>query len=128
MHNLLISTILFVFFSDVDQSSNFSKPTTLAAGSLPPTSNLQTMQIKPIWEPPPHGTKFPPLKTFRLTKQLVQQRVKDNVIIVTFGNYAFMDFILSWVKHLTDLGLSNLLVGTYCYQTIFSFSQFFYLY
>ncbi|KAH8509867.1 hypothetical protein Peur_051609 [Populus x canadensis] len=95
----------------VDQSSNFSKPTTLAAGSLPPTSNLQTMQIKPIWEPPPHGTKFPPLKTFRLTKQLVQQRVKDNVIIVTFGNYAFMDFILSWVKHLTDLGLSNLLVG-----------------
>lgn len=95
----------------MDQSSNFSKPTTLAAGSSPPTSNPQTMQIKPIWEPPPHGTKFPPLKTFRLTKQLVQQRVKDNVIIVTFGNYAFMDFILSWVKHLTDLGLSNLLVG-----------------
>lgn len=95
----------------VDQSSNFSKPTTLVPGSSPPTSNPQTMQIKPIWEPPPHGTKFPPLKTFRLTKQLVQQRVKDNVIIVTFGNYAFMDFILSWVKHLTDLGLSNLLVG-----------------
>ncbi|KAJ6700467.1 NUCLEOTIDE-DIPHOSPHO-SUGAR TRANSFERASE FAMILY PROTEIN [Salix koriyanagi] len=62
------------------------------------------MQIKPIWESPPRNTRFPPLKTFRLTKQLVQQRVKDNVIIVTFGNYAFMDFILSWVKHLTDLG------------------------
>ncbi|KAJ6427880.1 hypothetical protein OIU84_023309 [Salix udensis] len=94
-----------------DQSSNFSKPTTLGAGSLPPTSNPQIMQIKPIWESPPRNTRFPPLKTFRLTKQLVQQRVKDNVIIVTFGNYAFMDFILSWVKHLTDLGLSNLLVG-----------------
>ncbi|KAJ6937961.1 hypothetical protein NC652_012292 [Populus alba x Populus x berolinensis] len=77
----------------VDQSSNFSKPTTLAAGSSPPTSNPQTMQIKPFGNLP-HT-----------------QRVKDNVIIVTFGNYAFMDFILSWVKHLTDLGLSNLLVG-----------------
>lgn len=54
---------------------------------------------------------MPPLKKFRLTKELVQQRVKDNVIIVTFGNYAFMDFILTWVKHLTDLGLSNLLIG-----------------
>lgn len=54
---------------------------------------------------------MPPLKTFQLTKQLVHKRVKDNVIIVTFGNYAFMDFILTWVKHLTDLGLSNLLVG-----------------
>ncbi|CAK7357272.1 unnamed protein product [Dovyalis caffra] len=95
----------------VDQSSNFSNPTPLAAGSSPPTSKPQTMQIKPIWEPPPRNTKMPSLKTFRLTKQLVQQRVKDNVIIVTFGNYAFMDFILSWVKHLTDLGLSNLLVG-----------------
>lgn len=54
---------------------------------------------------------MPPIEKFRLTKLLVEQRVKDNVIIVTFGNYAFMDFILTWVKHLTDLGLSNLLVG-----------------
>ncbi|XP_057250909.1 arabinosyltransferase XEG113 isoform X2 [Beta vulgaris subsp. vulgaris] len=54
---------------------------------------------------------MPPLKSFRLTKELVEKRVKDNIIIVTFGNYAFMDFILTWVKCLTDLGLSNLLVG-----------------
>lgn len=54
---------------------------------------------------------MPSPETFRLSKELVQQRAKDNIIIVTFGNYAFMDFILGWVKHLTDLGLSNLLVG-----------------
>ncbi|XP_031391450.1 arabinosyltransferase XEG113 isoform X3 [Punica granatum] len=54
---------------------------------------------------------MPPLKTFRLTKELVQERAVDNVIIVTFGNFAFMDFILTWVKHLTDLGVYNLLVG-----------------
>lgn len=74
---------------------------------------------------------MPPLKAFRLTKELVQQRVKDNVIIVTFGNYAFMDFILTWVKHLTDLGLSNLIVGEHtclillsCYIMYFSFFIF----
>ncbi|RID67205.1 hypothetical protein BRARA_D02296, partial [Brassica rapa] len=54
---------------------------------------------------------MPPLESFKLTKELFGERVKDNVIIVTFGNYAFMDFILTWVKHLTDLDLSNILVG-----------------
>ncbi|KAK4804258.1 hypothetical protein SAY86_004075 [Trapa natans] len=66
---------------------------------------------KPIWEVPPRNTEMPPLKTFRLIKELVLQRAKYNVIIVTFGNFAFMDFILTWVKHLTDLDVSNLLVG-----------------
>lgn len=56
---------------------------------------------------------MPPLETFKLTKELFGERVKDNVIIVTFGNYAFMDFILTWVKHLTDLDLSNILVGEF---------------
>nr|KJB25103.1 hypothetical protein B456_004G177500 [Gossypium raimondii] len=54
---------------------------------------------------------MPPLESFKLTKELVGERAKDNVIIVTFGNFAFMDFILTWVKHLTDLDVSNLLVG-----------------
>jgi len=63
---------------------------------------------------PPRNKKMPPLKEFRLTKELVQQRVKDNIIIVTFGNYAFMDFILTWVKQLNNLGVSNYLVGEHC--------------
>ncbi|CAA6672086.1 unnamed protein product [Spirodela intermedia] len=54
---------------------------------------------------------MPPLESFRLTKEAAKHRVKDNVLIVTFGNYAFMDFILTWVKHLTDVNVSNLLVG-----------------
>lgn len=74
-----------------------------------PTSSSQP--AKPVWEVPPRHTKMPPLKAFRLTKELVQQRAKDNVIVVTFGNFAFMDFILTWVKHLTDLGVYNILVG-----------------
>lgn len=84
--------------------SNISQPT---ATTSQPDSN----RLKPIWEAPPPNSKMPPLKSFTLTKELVGERAKDNVVIVTFGNFAFMDFILTWVKHLTDLGVSNLLVG-----------------
>ncbi|KAD5317306.1 hypothetical protein E3N88_17252 [Mikania micrantha] len=78
---------------------------------MAPASQAEVGKMKPIWQTPPPGSKMPPLETFRLTKELVQERVKDNVIVATFGNYAFMDFILTWVKHLTDLGVENLLVG-----------------
>ncbi|XP_031502639.1 arabinosyltransferase XEG113 [Nymphaea colorata] len=66
---------------------------------------------RPIWDPPPTGAKLPDAKAFRLTKSLVKHYAKNNVIIVTFGNFAFMDFVLNWVRHLTDLGVYNLLVG-----------------
>ncbi|XAR69213.1 hypothetical protein NMG60_11000717 [Bertholletia excelsa] len=95
---------------NLDQAPNTSQLTT-AGMNLAPAAQKQHKSARPIWEIPPSGSKMPPLKTFRLTKELVQQRVKDNVIVVTFGNYAFMDFILTWVKHLTDIGVDNLLVG-----------------
>ncbi|KAH9321207.1 hypothetical protein KI387_015846, partial [Taxus chinensis] len=66
---------------------------------------------KPIWQIPTSGSKMPSSKTFVLTKEMVDYRAKDNIIVVSFGNYAFMDFILNWVKHLTDLGVNNVLVG-----------------
>lgn len=81
--------------------------------ALPPPvlEEAQGRSLGKIWVSPPRDKKMPPLETFKLTKELFGERVKDNVIIVTFGNYAFMDFILTWVKHLTDLDLSNILVG-----------------
>ncbi|KAG7024727.1 Arabinosyltransferase [Cucurbita argyrosperma subsp. argyrosperma] len=81
-----------------DQTPNVSQP------------DVHNNGERPIWEAP-NTKNMPSPETFRLTKELVQRHVKDNVIIVTFGNYAFLDFILNWVKHLTDLDLSNLLVG-----------------
>ncbi|XP_074283116.1 arabinosyltransferase XEG113-like [Silene latifolia] len=75
-----------------------------------PLNKSPDLVLKPIWESP-KTKKMPPLKTFRLTKKLVEECVKDNIVIVTFGNYAFMDFVLNWVRHLTNMGLSNLLVG-----------------
>ncbi|KAF6158861.1 hypothetical protein GIB67_012504 [Kingdonia uniflora] len=93
----------------VGHISKFSNSFRKVGGTRP--SAIHQYISRPIWEVPPNGSKIPPLKTFRLTKELVSLRVKDNIIIVTFGNYAFMDFILTWVKHLTDLDLSNILVG-----------------
>lgn len=101
--------------SDVDQRPNVSRGADwIAVPATPHKSNKDlNMWSRPIWEVPPRGEKMPSLKAFRLTKTLVSQRVKDNIIIVTFGNYAFMDFILTWVKHLTDMDVSNLLVGKF---------------
>ncbi|XP_047974454.1 arabinosyltransferase XEG113-like [Salvia hispanica] len=98
-----------ISFDSASDSSNYS----VAGVALAPdnTSEHRKEPLQPIWKVPPSGTKMPPLETFKLTKELVGKRVKDNVIIVTFGNFAFMDFILGWVKHLSDMGVDNLLVG-----------------
>ncbi|XP_051137069.1 arabinosyltransferase XEG113-like [Andrographis paniculata] len=93
----------------ISRTSNYSQQ--VVRGGVPdPSTELERKVLDPIWKAP-SGSKLPPLENFRLTKELVQQRVKDNVIIVTFGNFAFMDFILTWVKHLTDMSVDNLLVG-----------------
>ncbi|KAL6985576.1 hypothetical protein U1Q18_018952 [Sarracenia purpurea var. burkii] len=96
----------------MDQAPNYSQPKPVGV-VLVPAPRPQSKLMRPIWEAPPSGSKMPPLNTFRLSKNLVQQRVRDNIIIVTFANYAFMDFILTWVKHLTDFGLDNVLVGKF---------------
>lgn len=94
----------------LDHNINASYPTTVVATLEPKPQPLKNMP-RPFMEVAPPGSKMPPLENFRLTKELVEKRVKDNVIVVTFGNYAFMDFILTWVKHLTDLHVDNILVG-----------------
>ncbi|RZS19661.1 hypothetical protein BHM03_00052092, partial [Ensete ventricosum] len=68
------------------------------------------MFTRAIWDVPV-DSKMPDLKSFQLTKEMVMHRAKDNIIIVTFGNHAFLDFVLNWVKHLTDLNIFNILVG-----------------
>lgn len=114
------SPFISSFSSLSDEAANHSEPTKTTVNTvktvgtpmpMPEKPTLGGVGVRPIWEAPSRTKKMPPLKSFRLTKELVQQRVKDNVVIVTFGNYAFMDFILTWVKHLTDLNLFNILVG-----------------
>ncbi|KAG8062668.1 hypothetical protein GUJ93_ZPchr0003g16953 [Zizania palustris] len=78
---------------------------------LSPPAQPDTMYNRPIWKPPPQGGRMPSPRAFRLTREMVSARARGGVIVVTFGNYAFLDFILTWVRHLTDLGVDNLLVG-----------------
>lgn len=95
--------------SNPNRNQSFANP----ISSIEPTNHVMEEESSPttdIWRDP-SGSEMPDLSKFKLTKELVEKRSKDNVIIVTFGNYAFMDFILNWVKHLTDLHVFNLLVG-----------------
>ncbi|KAL6599545.1 hypothetical protein ACP70R_045682 [Stipagrostis hirtigluma subsp. patula] len=90
-----------------------SAATAAANLSAPQSTRAQpeTMYNRPIWKPPPRGGRMPPPRAFRLTRDMVRARARGGVIVVTFGNYAFLDFILTWARHLTDLGVDNLLVG-----------------
>lgn len=74
-------------------------------------TSLEVLLKKPIWERPLAGSTMPPLEVFKLTKEMVDSRANNNVIIVTFANHAFVDFVLNWVKHLTELKVFNILVG-----------------
>ncbi|CAI5938014.1 unnamed protein product [Closterium sp. NIES-65] len=64
-----------------------------------------------IWEKPPPGSAVPARGEFALRREMVEQRQRDGVVVVTFANHAFLDFVLNWVRHLTDLGVHNILVG-----------------
>ncbi|KAJ7558802.1 hypothetical protein O6H91_04G056400 [Diphasiastrum complanatum] len=77
---------------------------------------------RPIWEAPSIDSQMPPLQAFALSKEMVDFRAKKNVIVVTFANHAFLDFALNWVKHLTQLRVSNILVGAMdhkCLEALF---------
>ncbi|URE30576.1 Nucleotide-diphospho-sugar transferase [Musa troglodytarum] len=97
--------------------SSSSPPSTSTPPPSPIVTRTPRLQREPldmftraIWDVPV-DSKMPDLKSFLLTKEMLKHHAKDNIIIVTFGNYAFLDFVLNWVKHLTDLNIFNILVG-----------------
>jgi hypothetical protein len=47
----------------------------------------------------------------RLSKQLAHRYTRNNVIIVTWANLHFSDFVLNWVAHVQRHGITNFLVG-----------------
>ena len=76
---------------------------------------------QPIWTVPPKGSKMPPPEAFALTKEMIDFRAKKKVIAVTFANFAFMDFVLNWVRHFTEYEVTNLLVGMVSFTISFTF-------
>ena len=46
-----------------------------------------------------------------LTSELVRSVAKDNLVMVTWANFHYLDFVMNWVGHLRELGVSNYIVG-----------------
>ncbi len=39
--------------------------------------------------------------------QVVGERKKDNTIIITFANYAYLDILFNWLVAIDKLGIDN---------------------
>ncbi|KAI3429380.1 hypothetical protein D9Q98_005475 [Chlorella vulgaris] len=46
-----------------------------------------------------------------LSRDLARKHQRDGIIIVTWANFHFFDFVLNWVHHMEQHGISNYLVG-----------------
>eukprot|EP00850_Spirogloea_muscicola_P010213 SM000059S18690 [mRNA] locus=s59:388939:393964:+ [translate_table: standard] len=64
-----------------------------------------------IWEKPPPNTPVPPAEEFALRREMVEFRADRNVVVVSFANHAFLDFVETFVRHLTDVKVFNILIG-----------------
>lgn len=53
----------------------------------------------------------------RLSKELAQQHARNNVIIVTWANLHFAEFVLNWVAHVQQHDITNFLVGAMDQET-----------
>ncbi|CAL9204957.1 unnamed protein product [Musa hybrid cultivar] len=106
----LVGTSFFSSSSPPSTSPPLPSPSPNVTRTLKLQREPLDMFTRAVWDVPV-DSKMPDLKLFQLTKEMVKHRAKDNIIFVTFGNHAFLDFILNWVKHLTDLNLFNILVG-----------------
>eukprot|EP00899_Mesostigma_viride_P008790 jgi/Mesvir1/17912/Mv12976-RA.2 len=55
---------------------------------------------------------MPAKSTFALTKEFVRNHsTEDGIIIVTWANFHYLDFVLNWVTHLMMNGNTNFVVG-----------------
>lgn len=80
-------------------------------GVLVNCSDRKWRQRTLIWKAPAENTEFPPMESFTLSKEMVKKVAKDNVIVVSYCNYALMDLMMNWVQHLNDVGVYNIIIG-----------------
>lgn len=50
-------------------------------------------------------------KSHHLTPEFVKMHAKDNVVMVTWANFHYYDFVMNWVSHLRNLNMTNFVVG-----------------
>ena len=49
----------------------------------------------------------------QLTAELVDHYAEDNVVMVTWANNHYYDFVSNWVRNVRKCGVSNFMVGAY---------------
>jgi hypothetical protein len=47
----------------------------------------------------------------QLSRELAHRHARDGIIIVTWANFHFFDFVLNWVHHMELHGITNYMVG-----------------
>ena len=47
----------------------------------------------------------------RLYRSLVQSVASDNMVMVTWANFHYLDFTMNWVRHVQAVNISSYLVG-----------------
>jgi hypothetical protein len=91
-----------------DNDYDYSDPSSSRSSSTSsPTTNASTKQQSK--QPPQQITSK--IKIPRLSKHLAHKYSRNNVIIVTWANLHFSDFVLNWVFHVQRHGIQNFLVG-----------------
>ena len=46
-----------------------------------------------------------------MCRELVASVAEDNVVLVTWANYHYRDFVMNWVEHLKAVGCNAFIVG-----------------
>lgn len=53
----------------------------------------------------------------QLSRELAYKHARDGIIIVTWANFHFFDFVLNWVHHMELHGITNYIVGAMDLET-----------
>eukprot|EP00755_Sulcionema_specki_P025030 Sspe_Gene.82390::Locus_54000_Transcript_1_1_Confidence_1.000_Length_1379::g.82390::m.82390/K20784/XEG113; arabinosyltransferase len=108
---VVLGLFLGIFIPSVDHRSaarfvrHVANVTSQAAKSLPyrrptpPTTGGSTTKQ--------HKRYFP-----NLTRELVASVAQNNVVLVTWANFHYLDFVQNWVGHLRKLNVTNFIVGS----------------
>jgi len=76
-------------------------PLAQSSSPPPPVSSVSVLRKPKSYDPADH----------QLTPELVKKHLRDNVVMVTWANNHYYDFVNNWVYNVKKLGITNFMVG-----------------
>ena len=68
--------------------------------------------VEAVLKPSRDKTDMPPASEFTLSKRMIEAVAdSNNVVMVTWANFHYLDFVLNWVYHLRRAGSEHFIVG-----------------